>query len=387
MKFCTNCGMQLEDDTLFCTNCGMKQEELRTDSKTKPESKNVERKMPNSSAQANTQSDMTVKIRKIRRDIMECTNSQELFIMMDKFPEINQYQELSTTYTQKLNNLLDKEQESSKRIRRSNQGTVNLWTWIRAAGGKTIYENNENDNLTKESFMVSVADKLKENEIPAQIISKNIIWDGGKQTTAEYAVDIKDPTLENPYEMLLQFVRIGKFTFVGNNLFITPPHLPKFPREEVKVPSGGAWIACLLGFLMTFFELDKINTDTTTYYGMSASSTSTGDLTILLAGIALLIIGGLFIFDRRQKIENNRLRKQEIAAWNLAWDEWEESHMEYVFQQVVNGRLECIREAIVKSVKQVCDEKFSKAPVVEEKAETKQSDIEAIIAKKRSLVQ
>lgn len=369
MKFCTNCGMQLEDDTLFCTNCGMKQEELRTASKTKPESKNVEWEMPNSSAQANTQADMTVKIKKIRREIMECTHSQELFVMMDKFPEINQYQELSTTYTQKLNNLLDKEQESSKRIRRSNQGTVNLWTWIRAAGGKTIYENNENDNLTKESFMVSVADKLKENEIPAQIISKNIIWDGGKQTTAEYAVDIKDPTLENPYEMLLQFVRIGKFTFVGNNLFITPPHLPKFPREEVKVPAGEAWIVCLLGFLMTFFGLNN------------------EDLIILLAGITLLIIGGVFIFDRRQKIENNRLRKQEIAAWNRAWDEWEESHMEYVFQQVVNGRLECIREAIVKSVKQVCDEKFSKAPVVEEKAETKQSDIEAIIAKKRSLVQ
>ncbi len=33
MKFCSNCGTQLEDDAVFCTNCGTKQEELKQDNK------------------------------------------------------------------------------------------------------------------------------------------------------------------------------------------------------------------------------------------------------------------------------------------------------------------------------------------------------------------
>ena len=75
-----------------------------------------------------------------------------------------------------------------------------------------------------------------------------------------------------------------------------------------------------------------------------------------------------------------------FQQWNRAWDDWHKKNVEYVFQQDVNGKLDCIRSAVMKSVQQVCEEKFPSGPFLEDNSEVSQKDLEEAILRRRQSV-
>lgn len=360
MKYCSNCGKQLEDDVVYCIFCGHKQETVES-------SKSQVAEDPQPQPQVNIQS--------IKESILACDRAQELYVLPEVYPVINQNKELQGFYAKRLEFIINEEQKRAMQIAKAN--SQELWSWIHVGGEKTLYENTGSKYLTKEIFMQSVKKKLKENGVPAEITQKKIYWDCGKEMTEEYTVEVRDPSLRNPFSMIIKYIQVGAFTFIGNNMFITPPDLPPYPRDQVEVPTTNGMTMIIIGAIITLLGLGTLENIMLQELGLVA----------LLAGIGLLIAGGMIEMDKKSKIASNELRRKEIHAWNAAWDGWIENQVEYVFQQVVSGKLECIREAVIKSVQQVCQEKFEKKPVLEEKKAINQSELESIIAKKRKAIQ
>lgn len=345
----------IDEEAVFCTACGAKQPELPA----KPEPEPVKFAEENNWKKA------------AREEILYCSSHSELLNVMMKYPQIKTDKELEQAFYEKLAGLDSREMEGQ--IKRIND-KKDLWTEYRyGKNSKALYENKDEITLEKESFMDSVSEKLKENKIPASLDTAKICWNEGKEWTEEYVVNINDRELSNPFSMLLQYVTIGKFTFVGENIFVEPPILPKEPGKKKAMPASNGWGMVIIGVLLLIF---------------GSSLEILGDMSSLLmvVGILLAVYGG-FIEYKKYEIRNyNQQCEEEIRQWNQAWDDWHKKNVEYVFQQDVNGKLDCIRSAVMKSVQQVCEEKFPSGPVLEDNSEVSQKDLEEAILRRRQAV-
>ena len=321
---CQFCNAEIEEGAAFCTKCGKKQETA---------SKDI-----------------------IKNKILAVKSMDELKDILQHNPSLLNEPELAELYRQAYDAFNGKKAGTA-----SSTAAKELWTWIRAGNNSAVlYENKANPGVVKNQFMNLLQKKMQENGLPISIHEQSVKWDMGKEITEEFIVQIQDHKLENPFSLLINFIKIGKFSFVRENLFITPPNLPQQPTR--KVPNISGIIYIVLGIVCLIIG------GTFSSYGSGSGGTT--------LGILMLCVGGGMEFYKYY------IRNQ-WNEWDAAWERWRASKVEYTFQQVVNGELDCIQMGISKSIREVCEELYPNALVTESVSSVDQTDLEEAIAKKR----
>jgi len=164
---------------------------------------------------------------------------------------------------------------------------------------------------------------------------------------------------------------IGKFGFVEERTFITPPKLPQKP-EEYKEPNKFfnflskllVWGIILL--LAAFIAIIKEHIP-----GV-----------VLLPGILFTALGILGCVLKAQITEHNRKVTSQIKAWNRAWTKWEENNFQYSFQECINGELSRICDAVFDCIKQVSAEVFAVTAETEDD-KCNMNELEQLIARRK----
>lgn len=257
---------------------------------------------------------------------------------------------------------------------------IDLWTWIKGGkSNKALYKNSPDERtINRDEFIDLLGQKLVEDNVPIGIKKVKVNWNNGKEQTEEYMVDFQSNSYRNPLSMLIQYEEVGIYTFVGVNTFISPPRLPKVPGEKIKVPEHNGLlffgIAIMTLFMIVF--LNSINP-----YGASGGN---GLLWIVLA---CGCIGAYQLYKKVEAKSYNNAIEEERTAWDHAWTRWQDDQVEYAFQQRANGKLDCIMNAVEAVMKEVCDDIFNNKPVIEEKKEIEQKELEEAIALRRQALE
>lgn len=244
MKYCTHCGNKNEEDSVFCVHCGRPFEEVK--------------KMVNRYAEKISETD-----------------------------KVERKGQVST-----------KEASSSKYMSK-----VELWSWLKRQSQRQKYFTEEKSDLSFNDFINKVNHKMQENEVPASLEVKKIQWDRENVSQTVCYVE-PDTNVANPLTRLIHFEHIGKFTFVEEKTFITPPDLPEVPRKEKKISSLlKNWIIfVLIGVALKLITGFNYGGDVNFYSDDSYSVIS----------IALIVIG-ICLFIKYMMVigYNNSCKKQE----------------------------------------------------------------------------
>ena len=224
-----------------------------------------------------------------------------------------------------------------------------LWTSLKQSAKRQLFFTEQPSEITQTEFISKVSEKLEKNGVPAEIEKKEIQWDDSNITSENYTVQIKNNGT-NPIACLLQFNHVGKFSFVETKNFITPPDLPKMPEKPRPIDVGAPKMALtlgafgLIGLVIAYF-----------IYNQWQKTPS------MVAGS----IGGVLIFaafviysSYSSDVAHNEQCIREEIAWNKAWQDWRNTNFIHAFQEITNGNLSRIYDAVFETVKQVSNEIF-----------------------------
>ncbi len=353
-KICPNCGQELKDDQSFCTNCGEKFEEKQT-----------------IASKAKVNSDYL----KSKIDSIDYSAAKE---------SINEF--TSTAYegakdvANKVNKSLKEKQQKEKEKYKKydgenievNDGLTPLWTWLKKDSKKEHFYNETELTLEENQFISAVQEKLDENMVPVQIVKEDVVWDRLDDYQTRYVIHSLDKNVVNPYSCLLSFNKIGKFTFVEENIFITPPHLTKVPGTKVDLPPNNGLSLILYGIVAIVI-------------GMVVGAEISGLLLVcLIVGICLIGYGIMLNSNRASAIEHNKQVDKDIKEWNRIWDEWERKSLMCSFQEDSNGQLSRIFDAVYDTVKQVSAELIKGKVVSSEVEKNDLNDLEQLVSRRRN---
>lgn len=262
-----------------------------------------------------------------------------------------------------------------------------LWTWLKKDSKRKQYFTENVSTMTERMFMQSVNEKMRLNGVPATIKTKEVEWDIALDKENIFYIH-PDTTVSNPLTCMVQFNHVGKFTYVEEKVFITPPDLPAVPEKSVEIdPSlkgkGMFIIWGILALVAAFITYSASNSYSS--YGYYSSSPETSPITALLAiiGLALCIIGGISIHNRQEIEQHNRKCKLQLEMWNKAWSDWEDTIFLYSFQEASNGRLSRIFDAAYECIKQVADQEFTGVKSTEQDESMKMNELEEMIGRRR----
>ena len=322
MKVCQNCGEKLKDECKFCTNCGSLLEE--------------------------TVSTISSMKKDVAQEIEE-ENEREEEIQDDN-------NKVKTTHLEKQTTALE------------------LWSWLKKDSKRQMFLTD--NDITEEEFVEKVTEQMSKNNIRAKIEKKKIIWDRSS-VEKEYYLIRPDVNVENPVSYLLQLRHVGKFAFVEEKTFITPPDLPKVPGIPKRNDSNPktAILMILIGLLVMFMGV-----------GQMASAYNSDNMVatfIMLVGIILACAGVGFIYQYISIKKYNEECMEEKREWDLTWQEWEDSIFLYSFQEDINGQMSRIFESVIASIKQVSDEVFNEKAAVEEESTQKMNELEQMIQRRK----
>ena len=223
-------------------------------------------------------------------------------------------------------------------------GLTPLWTWLKKDSKKEHFYNETELTLEENQFISAVQAKLNENMVPVQIAKEDVVWDRLDEYQSRYVIHSLDKNVVNPYSCLLSFNKIGKFTFVEENIFITPPKLTKVPGTKVDLPPNNGITLILYGVVAIII-------------GRVVGAEIAGLLLVcLIVGICLMGYGIMLNSNRASAIEHNKQVDKDIREWNRIWDEWERKSLMCSFQEDSNGQLSRIFDAVYDTVKQVSAE-------------------------------
>lgn len=353
-KICPNCGQELKDDQLFCTNCGEKFEEKQTNaSKVKVNSDYLKSKIDSIDYSA------------AKESINELTSTA-----------YEGAKDVANKVNKSLKEKQQKEKEKYKKYDGENievsLGLTPLWTWLKKDSKKEHFYNETELTLEENQFISAVQAKLDENMVPVQIAKEDVVWDRLDEYQSRYVIHSLDKNVVNPYSCLLSFNKIGKFTFVEENIFITPPKLTKVPGTKVDLPPNNGISLILYGVAALII-------------GMVVGAEIAGLLLVcIIVGICLIGYGINLNMSRASAIEHNKQVDKDIKEWNRIWDEWERKSLMCSFQEDSNGQLSRIFDAVYDTVKQVSAELIKGKVVSSEVEKNDLNDLEQLVSRRRN---
>lgn len=353
-KICPNCGQELKDDQSFCTNCGEKFEEKQTiASKAKVNSDYLKSKIDSIDYSA------------AKESINELTSTA--------------YEGAKDVANKVNKGIKEKQQKEKDKYKKYdgenievNDGLTPLWTWLKKDSKKEHFYNETELTLEENQFISAVQAKLDENMVPVQIAKEDVVWDRLDEYQSRYVIHSLDKNVVNPYSCLLSFNKIGKFTFVEENIFITPPKLTKVPGTKVDLPPNNGISLILYGVAALII-------------GMVVGAEIAGLLLVcIIVGICLIGYGINLNMSRASAIEHNKQVDKDIKEWNRIWDEWERKSLMCSFQEDSNGQLSRIFDAVYDTVKQVSAELIKGKVVSSEVEKNDLNDLEQLVSRRRN---
>lgn len=359
MKVCKKCGAENADENLFCEQCG--QQITGTDSSV------------DLSAMKETFSDVAGKTISGAKNLAGQINSAVSTTLE------NQKQKSQEEVQQEIERAQEK-----KTVKRVNMATgteymssTELWSWLQKDSKRQHFFTEEVNTLSVSEYMQKLAEKLEENKVPASVNSREIQWD---RSNVKQHLCFVQPHSEavNPLSCLVQFNHIGKFTFVEEKTFITPPDLPEVPQKPVDIPADLASraLGLLWGGAMAIFGLGALTMFDFEFFKVIG-------VFLVLAGLAW----GWFGFSARQKLlalqaHNQKCIQQEIA-WNAAWSNWQNSIFLHSFQESVNGQVSRIYDAVFECIQQLNKELFSDQTSDTQSESQSMNELEQLIARRK----
>lgn len=387
MSYCRECGLELEDDTCFCPNCGTPIEEDAVVVSVANEQKEEAIKKEQDYEQHEQESvqksqklssdDYKQKLNSAKQSLQE-TGDKAFEGMKNFASQVGKTVEKSKAAADEEVKKEIEEQQRKKEDITIETGTkymsdTDLWSWLKQKSKREHFYTEEPIEIEERDFMELVQKKIKENNVPARIEEKRIRWDRSNVERNVFAVK---PITEvvNPFSCLLQFNKIGKFTFVENKMFITPPDLPEVPmrpldideimRKRASLVPSGIFIAVISFILLFIFR--------------------TLGLLGIICGV-LFIVVGLKSFNKIQSIEaHNKKCAEQREKWETAWENWSNSIFVHSFQEDINGQLSRIFEAVYECIKQVSNETLKVQPVDVQEDNHNMNELEQLIARRKS---
>lgn len=358
MKYCINCGQENEDDSIFCINCGKRVDEAE----------NYDRQINQRTADniVSTGKDVVGKVASGAKKAMKQVTQK----LANEREKINRdVEKMSERYEAERKDKFNRKEISGSEY----MSKTELWSWLKRQSERHKYFTEEKSTLSFNGFIDKVNNKIKENEVPASLSIKKIQWDRGN--VSQNVCYVKPNTsAANPLTRLIQFQHVGKFTFVEEKTFITPPDLPEIPKKKLIISSWMKnWIfIMLIGILMAV--------------GGGINHKSNDSMGVLFfCGIGFILFGIYSYVNYQAMVKHNRLCVKQEKAWNDAWNNWHETIFIYAFQEDINGRLSRIFDAVSACVKQVSEEEFKDALAssVKEEESTNMNELEEMIKRRQ----
>lgn len=399
MKFCFNCGEKIEDDAAFCEFCGTRIESEEKKEKENPEidvvdqntlADNPTKKYPGidwDSAKVqfdNTKEAVSSKVKDtisnidteaIKGGISEATSKakQGIKIMADHVGDaVSKADEKKKAEEEEKKAAVVAALESAKQKRAD--GECEMWSWLKRDAKRQQFFTEEELALTEDEFMYYVEEKMTDNNVPAIIEKKKVYWDRSNVCKEAYLVT---PLVyvANPLSYIVQFNKVGKFAFVEEKAFITPPDLPEVPGKKVNVPNLNTMMtwSAIIGLVFLFWGIKMAMTP---YSGSSAG------FGIFLGAVFL---GVSYICWNKVKTATDHNKKVEIEelAWEKAWSEWSKTNFMHSFQEDINGQLSRVFDAVFSCIKQVSEEQLKVDLIMEDSEKSDLNELEQLIARRK----
>ena len=348
MRYCTNCGFELEPDSNFCTNCGTPADGL-ADQRTEPES------------------------------IQEMAEPEPEVMQNSGYYESNHTEAVSSVKTAA--EIMQEEaqkaamQSAAYSVNTGNtryMSTTELWSWLKKDAKRQLFFTQEENTLTESDFIRKVAAKMWDNGVPAQIEKKKIEWDRSGIRDDCYIVSPYTNAV-NPISYIIRFRHIGKFSFVEEKTFITPPDLPEVPDTPIDGENkyGNSVLMLTVGVILFFVGM------------MIMPNSQNMGMYMFMAGLLFTGVGGYNTYKYNEIMKHNKKCAEQLRAWNQAWNNWNNSVFTFSFQEDVNGQLSRIFDSIYGCIKQVSEEIFDEKPAMEDVTAQQQSVLEEMINRRR----
>lgn len=355
MKICKSCGAQNEDTAVVCEKCGGELGPSQIDLNDVKQTVSVAADKAFSGA----------------KDLAGKINSAVNTTLEHQKEKVNQEVQQQITNAQRT--------KKSPRAEVSSKGTeymssTELWSWLQKSSKRQHFFTEEENTLSQEDYIQKLSQKLVDNHVPASVATREVVWD---RSQISQKITYVQPVSEavNPLSCLVQFCHVGKFTFVEEKTFITPPDLPPVPEKPVTISAelrkranwilGGILLA--LAGLLIMFPLEQ----------------AVVGIVVLLAGAAMAWFG----YSAHMKVsaleEHNKKCAAQELAWSKAWNNWENSIFLHSFQESVNGQISRIYDSVFECIKQLNDEIFAQKDSVEQEESQSMNELEQLIARRK----
>ncbi len=361
MKTCKRCGYVNENDSSFCGKCGSpfsaSDENIASGSQI------------DSGAVVDTLSEVADKTIRGAKDLAGKINATVSTTVENQKTKANEEAQKEIARVQKK----PRKKPSNAATGTDYMSSTELWSWLLKSSKRQHFYTEEENTLSSSGYIRLLAKRLEENKVPANVTSRRIQWDRSNVMQSIYLIQPISNAV-NPLSCLVQFNHVGKFTFVEEKTFITPPELPEVPQKKVAIsdelkkrarylPIG--IVVAIIGLLLTLI-----------------GQTTAGPVAIL-CGAAVAWFG----YGAQQKLnalqEHNKKCDMQEAAWNAAWNNWEDSIFLHSFQENVNGQISRIYDSVFECIKQLNGELFSQEETGEDATSQSMNELEQLIARRK----
>lgn len=390
MRFCTNCGSELGNDDVFCPNCGTPVEGVAENTPESHEEKVVQSEPPRQkfdynevASKVSEGADKAVKTAEVFAGKAAKTASEAAAKAAKSAEELKKNmaeraEQKKAEAEAEVARRGSRDNEESERAKRLSSNSFEgymsdseLWSWLKKDSKRQQFFTDEASPMTAEGFMERVQDRMYESGVPAVIQKRKIQWD---RSSIQQDVFIVKPqtSAASPISYLLQFNHIGKFTFVEEKSFITPPNLPEVPLKKLAIPANLSKMLALMvyGVLVALGGLAIL--------GLS----STAGFILLIAGVIMFFAG----YDKKRELDaihkHNKKCDEMEKAWTDAWVNWENTIFLHSFQEDINGQLSRIYDSVFGCIKQICSEEFDNC-AREQEDSSNMNELEQLIARRK----
>lgn len=362
MRHCIHCGHENNDTDRYCVHCGKSLS-------SKEDKSDLENSTGNSTqskieSMSSTGRDMAGKAASSAKEIVNQVANK----VKEANKKIVQVRETADDITQQETGHQQTVHKDSA-LGAEYMSKTELWSWLKKKSDRQKYFTEQASDMRAVDFMKKVNVRMKENGVPACIKAKKIQWDRSNVSKTIFYVE---PAVKvaNPLTWIVQFEHIGKFTFVEEKSFITPPNLPVVPMKPQPIDQklSSRWASLFLGIIFVLVGI------------------------LLPVLVILSFIGfGIGIYGLLGVLKLNDIKKYNLecmkqeTAWNAAWVNWQNTIFLHAFQEDINGQLSRIFDSVSACIKQISQEEFKDAVAsVEEDTSANMNELEQLINRRKA---